>query len=121
MTDTPEGGRLTEAERTEFENRLRWHLDVVAEQGKGSSYISLAVINATATVERILAARATHADPRETAAAALDEAADAVPEFMADRVTWGDGTEFIAATAVQRELRARAADLRAGVREGRDT
>ena len=48
-------------------------------------------------------------------AAALESAADDVPEWIADRVTWGDGTEYIAAVDVQRELRDRAA----GVREGR--
>jgi hypothetical protein len=112
---TPDGGGLTEAERRNLALARHGRLALTDEQRTAVEHIKADAYAAG------LAARATHADPRETEAAALDEAADDVPEFIADRVTWGDGTEFIAATAVQRELRARAADLRAGVREGRDT
>ncbi|MDQ6524303.1 hypothetical protein RB608_11860 [Nocardioides sp. LHD-245] len=43
--DSGATGRLSEAE-DRFENHLRWHFNVVAEEGKGSAYIGLGIANA---------------------------------------------------------------------------
>jgi hypothetical protein len=116
---TPDGGGLTEAERDSLlTEKLELAYDNMhAEWARNIVY---------AAVERILAARATHADPRETAAAALEEALAAHPptytERAADPQTFycppcseaiGDWVTWTPAHV--------AADLRAGVREGRDT
>lgn len=48
---------LTEAERESVESTLRWHFNVVAEDGKDSAYISVGIANALRRVESIIAAR----------------------------------------------------------------
>lgn len=98
-TDTPRPERvtLTDEEREHIENRLRWHFNVVAAEGKGSIYASLGIDNAVLDVERILAAReqalreeiageiedarddmcrVTRTDPRHPLARVYDEAAN---------------------------------------------
>lgn len=60
------------SKRARFENQLRWHFNVVAEEGKGSAYISIGIANALRDMEAIL---------RETAERAWNaclRAADAV-------------------------------------------
>ena len=47
----------------------------------------------------------------EAAREGLLSAAEAMPEQMADRVTWGGGTGYIAAADVDRILRDRAAQI----------
>jgi hypothetical protein len=111
---TPDGGGLTEAEFIDNARRiLRGRAVTVSRSDMGR-------------VWDWFAARATHADPRETAAAALEEALAAHPptytERAADPQTFycppcseaiGDWVTWTPAHV--------AADLRAGVREGRDT
>lgn len=57
MTDERAQVRLSEEARERFENKLRWHFNVAAEEGKGSVYISLGIENAVSDVEAILTER----------------------------------------------------------------
>lgn len=59
---------LTEAERESIESTLRWHFNVVAEDGKDSSYISVGISNALRRTEVILAARLAEVTPVEVGA-----------------------------------------------------
>lgn len=63
MSAEPKRVELTEAERTELENSLRWHFAAHAESPEGG-YASLGVDNALLRVARIVAAREAAAEQR---------------------------------------------------------